>query len=58
VGSSSSFRGSRQHQVRAQGLETQIDRAEKLIYTLKSKIEEVDAKLDAVPLSNRAGKSW
>ncbi len=37
-------------------LETQIDRAEKLIYTLKSKIEEVDAKLDAVPLSNRAGK--
>jgi chitinase len=38
------------------GLETQIDRAEKLVYTLKSKMEEVDKQLDAVPLSARAGR--
>src|SRR6185436_54555 len=37
-------------------LEAQIDKAEKLVYTLKSKMEEVDKKLDEVPLSNRAGK--
>jgi chitinase len=39
------------------GLETQIEKAEKLIYTLKSKMEEVDKQLDAVPLANRAGKA-
>jgi len=37
-------------------LEAQIDKAEKLLYTLKSKMEEVDKKLDQVPLSSRAGK--
>ncbi|HEX9298084.1 MAG TPA: CIA30 family protein [Polyangiaceae bacterium] len=37
-------------------LEAQIEKAEKLVYKLKSKMEEVDAKLDALPLSYRAGR--
>ncbi len=37
-------------------LEAQIEKAEKLVYKLKSKMEEVDSKLDALPLSYRAGK--
>jgi len=37
-------------------LEVQIDRVEKLVYTLKSKMDEVDKELDALPLSLRAGR--
>src|SRR5262249_42153725 len=38
-------------------LSSQIEKAEKLVYKLQSKMNEVDAQLDALPLSLRAGKA-
>jgi chitinase len=37
-------------------LEAQIDKAEKLVYTLNAKMEEVNKQLDSLPLSLRAGR--
>jgi chitinase len=37
-------------------LEAQIQKAEKLVYRLKSKMDEIDEQLDRLPLSLRAGK--
>jgi GH18 family chitinase len=37
-------------------LAAQIEKAEKLVYRLKTQLDEVEKRLDLVPLANRAGK--